>query len=139
MEELAIQSWELDRGGRVSPEVAQHLQVQRAQLSEKQLNVKSGWDFLYHRLNKEDLDLSAVHLLTRRLQVLTSPLVGVRGGFCANSFCKELNTASFNFRISSKFLKPFRSVQGGVSLMMRSSFQVKRTLTVLQQDEGGVQ
>ena len=36
MEELAIQSWELDRGGRVSSEVAQHLQVQRAQLSEKQ-------------------------------------------------------------------------------------------------------
>ena len=106
-------------------------------LKKKQSNVKSELDFLH--FNKEDLDLRAVHLLTRRLQVLTSPLVGVRGGFCANSFCKELNTASFNFRISSKFLKPLRSAQGDVSLIMMSSFHVKRTLTVLQQDEGGVQ
>ena len=45
MEELAIQSWELDRGGRVSPEVAQHLQVQRAQLSEKQWMWNLGWIF----------------------------------------------------------------------------------------------
>ena len=60
--------------------------------------------------NKEGgSNLRAVHLFTRRLQVLTSPLVGVRGGFCASSFCSELNTASFSFLISSKFLNPFRS------------------------------
>ena len=41
VEELAIQGGELDRRGRVPSEVAQHLQVQCAQFSDKSKEVKS--------------------------------------------------------------------------------------------------
>ena len=41
VEELAIKRWELVPRGRVPSEVAQHLQVQCAQLSDKSKEVKS--------------------------------------------------------------------------------------------------
>ena len=104
VDELAIQRWELDQPGRAPLEVAYHLQVQCAQLSEKSKEMRSIEQV-------GGCNLRAVNLLTRRMQVLTPPWGGARGGFRASSLSSELNTAIFSFLISSKFLTPFRSAQ----------------------------